>query len=66
MLVASALGADDEAAINWGAWSCVVLLAGWGVVVGRKERGSTGGVIVTSVACAGLGILMIGLKALLN
>jgi hypothetical protein len=66
MLVASALGADDAQAIDWAAWSCVVLLAGWGVVVGRKEKGSTGGVVVTSVACAALGVLMIALKALLD
>jgi hypothetical protein len=66
MIAASVLGADDETAITWGAWSCVVLLAGWGIVVARKEKESAGGVVLTSVACAALGLLMIALKAVLD
>jgi hypothetical protein len=66
MFVAQALGADDEGAIAWAAWSCVVLLAGWGVVVARREHESAGRIVITSVACAALGLLMIGLKALLD
>jgi hypothetical protein len=66
MIVASVLGADDEAAITWGAWSCVVLLAGWGIVVARKEKESAGGIVGTSVACAALGFLMIALKSILD
>ena len=66
MFAASLLGAGDEDAITWGAWSCVFFLGGWGVVVARRERESAGGIVVTSVACAALGLMMIGLKALLD
>lgn len=66
MLVASALGASAEAAVSWAAWSCVVLLAGWGVIVARREKSSNLGIVGTSAACAALGLVMIGLKAVLN
>jgi hypothetical protein len=66
MFAASVLGASDEDAITWGAWSCVFLLAGWGVVVARREKESAGGIVITSGACAALGLVMIGLKTLLN
>lgn len=66
MVVASALGASAQAAVNWAAWSCVVLLAGWGVIVARREKSSKLGMVGTSAACAALGLVMIGLKAVLN
>lgn len=66
MLVASAFGADAVLALDIAAWSCVAFLAGWGVVVARRENESPLGIVGTSAACAGLGLLMIGLKVALD
>jgi hypothetical protein len=66
MLVATALGANDETAIELAAWSCVLLLAGWGVLVGRQEHESPVRILLTSLGCASLGALMILLKIVIH
>ena len=66
MFVAAALGANDETAIQLAAWSCVLLLAGWGVLVGRQEHESLGRIALTSLGCASLGALMIVLKIVIH
>lgn len=63
MLLARVVGADDEPAIEIAGWSCVALLACWGVVVARRERESTLGIVRTSAGCPDLGLTMIVLKA---
>lgn len=66
MLVASALGATDEGAILLAGWTCVALLAGSGVAVGRAEDRSKLGILGTAAACAALGGFMIALKTILH
>jgi hypothetical protein len=66
MLLARALGASDETAILLAACSCIVLLAGWGVVVGRQEHESPRGVAATAAGCALLGGLMVLLKVVIH
>jgi hypothetical protein len=66
MLLARALGASDETAILLAACSCIVLLAGWGVVVGRQEHESTPRVVATAAGCALLGALMVLLKVVIH
>lgn len=66
MLIASVLGASDETAISIAAWSCVLLLAGWGVVVGRQEHDSPARIAVTSLGCAALGAMMVVLKVVIH
>jgi hypothetical protein len=66
MVLASLLGADDETAILVAAWSCVLLLAGWGVVVGRREHESAGRILLTAAECAALGFVMVVLKIVIH
>jgi hypothetical protein len=66
MVAASLLGATDETAIFISGLSCVVLLAAWGAIVGRREQESGVRVVMTSISCAALGGLMIGLKVLIH
>jgi hypothetical protein len=66
MLLASALGASDETAILVAACSCIVLLGAWGIVVGRQERRSLAGVVVTAAGSAFLGALMVLLKVVIH
>ena len=66
MLIASALGASDETAILIAACSCIVLLAAWGVAVGRQEEESLGGIIATATGSALLGALMVLLKVVIH
>jgi hypothetical protein len=66
MFVASALGASDETAILLAALSCVLLLGGWGILVGRQEGQSAARTALTSVACATLGGLMVLLKVVIH
>jgi hypothetical protein len=66
MLVARLLGASDETAILIAACSCIVLLAGWGVVVGRQEHESPRRVVGTAAGCALLGGLMVLLKVVIH
>jgi hypothetical protein len=66
MLLARALGASDETAILLAACSCILLLAGWGVVVGRQEHESTPRVVATAAGCALLGALMVLLKVVIH
>jgi hypothetical protein len=62
MFLAVLLGANDEDAIFLATCSCVVLLAGWGVVVGRQEHDSPGRIALTAAGCAALGAVMVVLK----
>jgi hypothetical protein len=62
MFVAVLLGASDETAILLATYSCVVLLAGWGVAVGRQEHDSLGRIALTAAGCAALGAVMVVLK----
>ena len=62
MVLAALLGADDETAILLATLSCVFLLAGWGVAVGRQEHESAARVALTAVGCAALGAVMVVLK----
>jgi hypothetical protein len=62
LFLAVLLGASDEDAILLAACSCVVLLAGWGVVVGRQEHDSPGRIALTAAGCAALGAVMVLLK----
>jgi hypothetical protein len=66
MLIARLLGASDETAILIAACSCIVLLAGWGVVVGRQEHESPRRVVSTAAGCALLGGLMVLLKVVIH
>lgn len=66
MMVATALGADDEAAILFATCSCVVLLAGWGYIAGRQEGHSLARALLTSAGCAALGLILVGLKVLFH
>lgn len=66
MLIARLLGASDETAILIAACSCIVLLAGWGVVVGRQEHESPRRVVGTAAGCALLGGLMVLLKVVIH
>jgi hypothetical protein len=66
MLIAAALGASDETAILLADISCVVLLAGWGIIVGRQEHESIPRIALTSVGCASLGALMVLLKVVIH
>lgn len=66
MLIASLLGADDETAILLAAWSCVLLLAGWGLAVGRQEHESVVRIALTSLGCAAFGALMVVLKIVVH
>jgi hypothetical protein len=66
MLLAALLGADEEKAILIAAWSCVVLLGGWGFVVGRQEHDSPARIALTSLGCAALGFLMVVLKIVIH
>lgn len=66
MFVAVLLGADDERAILLAAWACVLLLAGWGIVVARQEHESPLRIALTSLGCAALGALMVVLKILIH
>jgi hypothetical protein len=66
MLIARLFGASDETAILIAALSCIVLLAGWGVVVGRQEHESTPRVAATAAGCALLGALMVLLKVVIH
>ena len=66
MLVAAALGASDDTAILLAALSCVLLLAGWGILVGRQEHESLARIALTSVGCAALGALMVVLKVVIH
>jgi hypothetical protein len=66
MLIARLLGADDETAILIAACSCIVLLAGWGVVVGLQEHESTPRVVATAAGSALLGALMVLLKVVIH
>jgi hypothetical protein len=62
MFLAVLLGANDEDAILLATCSCVVLLAGWGVAVGRQEHDSVGRIAITAAGCAALGAVMVVLK----
>ncbi len=66
MLLASAFGASDETAILLALCSCIVLLGGWGVVVGRQEHESATRVIATAAGSALLGALMVLLKVVIH
>jgi VIT1/CCC1 family predicted Fe2+/Mn2+ transporter len=66
MLIARLFGASDETAILLAACSCILLLAGWGVVVGRQEHESTLRVAATAAGCALLGALMVLLKVVIH
>ena len=66
MFIAAALGASDETAITLATVSCVVLLAGWGIIVGRQEHESVARIALTSVGCASLGALMVLLKVVIH
>jgi hypothetical protein len=66
LLIARLFGASDETAILIAACSCIVLLAGWGVVVGRQEHESTPRVAATAAGCALLGALMVLLKVVIH
>lgn len=66
MLLAAAFGASDETAILLAALSCVVLLGGWGILVGRQEHKSVARIALTSVGCAALGALMVVLKVVIH
>jgi hypothetical protein len=66
MLLAALLGATDETAILLATLSCVVLLAGWGVLVGRQEHESPLRIALTSVSCAALAALMVVLKVVIH
>jgi hypothetical protein len=66
MLVAALFGADEETAILLAAWSCVLLLAAWGVAVGRQEHDSPARIALTSLGCAALGLLMVVLKIVIH
>jgi hypothetical protein len=66
MLLAAALGASDDTAILIAALSCVLLLGGWGILVGRQEQKSVARIALTSVGCAALGALMVVLKVVIH
>jgi hypothetical protein len=66
MLIARALGARDETAILIAGCSCIVLLAAWGVAVGRQEHESLGRIVATAAGCAFLGALMVLLKVVIH
>ena len=66
MLLAALLGATDETAILLATLSCVVLLAGWGVLVARQEHESPFRIALTSVGCAALAALMVVLKVVIH
>jgi hypothetical protein len=66
MLLAAAFGASDETAILLAALSCVLLLGGWGILVGRQEHKSLARIALTSVGCAALGGLMVVLKVVIH
>ena len=66
MFLAAALGATDETAITLATVSCVVLLGGWGFLVGRQEHQSPFRIFLTSLGCAGLGALMVLLKVVIH
>jgi hypothetical protein len=60
------LGASDETAILLAAISCILLLAGWGILVGRQEHESPLRIALTSFVCAGLGAVMVVLKVVIH
>jgi hypothetical protein len=66
MLIARALGASDETAILIAGCSCIVLLAAWGVAVGRQEHESLGRIVATAAGSAFLGALMVLLKVVIH
>jgi hypothetical protein len=66
MLIAALLGATDETAILLAAISCILLLAGWGILVGRQEHESPLRVALTSLVCAALGALIVVLKVVIH
>ncbi len=66
MFAADVMGESDENAILIAGWSCVLILAGWGIIVGRREHESKVKIALTSLGCAALGGLMIGLKVLIH
>ena len=64
MALSGLLGASDYTAITIAFWTCVVMLAAWGVVVATRERASIARTISTAMGCAVLGLLLVGLKEL--
>jgi hypothetical protein len=64
--IARLLGASHETAIDVGIWTCVALLAGWGAVVAKREGASSLGIALRAAGCALLGMVLVGLKALLH
>ena len=66
MLIARALGASDETAILIAGCSCIVLLAAWGVAVGRQEHESLGRIVATAAGSAFLGAVMVLLKVAIH
>ena len=66
MFAADILGESDENAILIAGWSCVLILGGWGIIVGRREHESKFRIALTSLGCAALGGVMIGLKVAIH
>ena len=60
------LGASHETAIDIGIWTCVAFLGGWGAVIARREGASALGIAARAAACLLLGMVLVGLKALLH
>lgn len=66
LAIARLLGAGHENAITLAAWVCVAELAALGAGVAIRERESLFGVVLTALGCAGLGLTMILLKAIVH
>ena len=48
------MGERDENAILIAGWSCVLILGGWGIIVGRRKHESKFRIALTSLGCAAL------------
>jgi len=62
--LASLLGASDESAIDIALWTCIAVLAGWGIAIGRREEASRWRTARIAAGCAALGMVMVALKTI--
>jgi len=66
MAVASLLGASDESAISAAVWGSMVVLGLLGLDIARREGASGMGAVLTVLACAALGGLLVLLKVIVH
>jgi hypothetical protein len=66
MGLAEAFGASADAAIDFAIWVCVGQLGLLGVGVARREGLPPHRVLTTALGCAGLGLVMVALKAIVH